>query len=54
MLQSRRRKILDLYARTCNVTEGKAPRHITRLAVRYLLPKLNCYIDLWRDTLPQA
>ena len=24
MLQSRRKKILDLYARACNVTEGKA------------------------------
>lgn len=24
MLQSRRKKILDLYARACNVTEGKS------------------------------
>lgn len=27
MLQSRRKKILDLYARACNVTEGKSLLH---------------------------
>lgn len=26
MLQSRRKKILDLYARACNVTEGESVR----------------------------
>lgn len=51
MLQSRRKKILDLYARTCNVTEGESVTQrkfliLPKLVFRNFQEKINSFYVL--------